>query len=733
MKISLPVYKGNEPYVFVSYSHADEEVVFAEIRWLQEQGVNVWYDTASIGAGSEWSEVLAKAIEECSFLIFFITPNSVASENCRREVNFAIAEGRNILAVHLAPTDVPRGLRLSLDNRQAVLSYSPTGDYRQKILSVISGATQTSDEVQLPPKPTSNTGFSKSVLGITFVATAVLFGGVWLYLEKTERGEDVDSFSSTFNDEAIVIALLPFEHLSPEDTNQWWVEGFRSEVANHLQKLSSVRLISPFVLRNTLAGDSADLNRLKDLGATRVVNGQVTIRDDKVSVSITGSHLGTGEQILSLRYTSHVEDYIELQSEAALEIAGKFRAEWTNKEKAEVARPATKNLDALALKTEARFLIGDPETTDLAISLLERATEQDPLYTDAWGMLSWAHKWKGSLGSSESWIKAANYAERAMSLDPNNGWARFAQGLVDIQNGRMKEAIRHFRVGAEHAPTLTSMIDDLSLFLTIKGELVEGLKWGYQAYLLWPTQPNSRFHLALTLLGLNELERTRVLLEHTLSTAIRTPGRIQGLRAHLALLDGDPQRAWTIIDGAGFTKTHPERRLIRAHVLIALGDYDAALTILTKLAEQAPNYGRAFFSGDPEILLAHTLIKTGNESRAHTILDATQKRLRAKLSSTGSDDPTLYLDLVATLAQLGELEEAMVAFRAVFAEGGRAPHYHRIDPLLEPLKMLPEYEKLLVEMEADVARQRQQASKEGLWVPIDLTLNQMRIELALTD
>ena len=33
-----PAYDGDEPYVFVSYSHEDEELVYPEIRWMQDQG-----------------------------------------------------------------------------------------------------------------------------------------------------------------------------------------------------------------------------------------------------------------------------------------------------------------------------------------------------------------------------------------------------------------------------------------------------------------------------------------------------------------------------------------------------------------------------------------------------------------------------------------------------------------------------------------------------------------------
>jgi hypothetical protein len=48
----FPVYKGNDPYVFVSYSHRDSLLVFPEIIKIKAQGFNVWYDEG-IEAGTE--------------------------------------------------------------------------------------------------------------------------------------------------------------------------------------------------------------------------------------------------------------------------------------------------------------------------------------------------------------------------------------------------------------------------------------------------------------------------------------------------------------------------------------------------------------------------------------------------------------------------------------------------------------------------------------------------------
>ena len=142
MEKPFPAYRGNEPYVFVSYSHADGDAVFPEIRQLQERGVNVWYDTTGIGPGSEWNDEIAIAIKGAAYFIYFITPRSAASEHCRRELNFAQSENIRVFSVHLEETHLPDGLRLSLDNRQAILKYVlDLSDYQETLTKALSGET----------------------------------------------------------------------------------------------------------------------------------------------------------------------------------------------------------------------------------------------------------------------------------------------------------------------------------------------------------------------------------------------------------------------------------------------------------------------------------------------------------------------------------------------------------------------------------------------------------------
>jgi serine/threonine-protein kinase len=133
----LPAYDGDEAFVFVSYSHQDEELVYPEIRWLQDQGINVWYDEG-IGGAARWRDAIAGRLTGCHLLLFYLSPTSVSSQVCREELEFALDAGRPVLSVYLQPTSLPDGIRLAITNRQALLRHElDSDDYERKLLSAV--------------------------------------------------------------------------------------------------------------------------------------------------------------------------------------------------------------------------------------------------------------------------------------------------------------------------------------------------------------------------------------------------------------------------------------------------------------------------------------------------------------------------------------------------------------------------------------------------------------------
>lgn len=126
-KCNFESYEGDKNYIFISYAHKDSDIVYPIIEELNARGYRVWYDDG-ISPGSEWPEYIARHIDKCDTVLFFASPNSVASENCRREVNFTISRNKKFLSIIIAPTDFSLGMELQLSSYQSISKYEYTDD-----------------------------------------------------------------------------------------------------------------------------------------------------------------------------------------------------------------------------------------------------------------------------------------------------------------------------------------------------------------------------------------------------------------------------------------------------------------------------------------------------------------------------------------------------------------------------------------------------------------------------
>lgn len=113
-------YKGDDPYIFVSYAHKNSEVVFAHITRLHEEGFRIWYDEG-IDPGTDWSDEIAGALAKAEIFLVFISAAAIASHNVRKEIVFAIDQRKTMLCVHVEEAELPLGLKMQLGNIQALL------------------------------------------------------------------------------------------------------------------------------------------------------------------------------------------------------------------------------------------------------------------------------------------------------------------------------------------------------------------------------------------------------------------------------------------------------------------------------------------------------------------------------------------------------------------------------------------------------------------------------------
>jgi len=121
-------YEGPEPYIFVSYAHANKDKVYPIIKQLHEMGYRLWYDEG-IKPGKEWGDEVQRHLENATLMLLFLSPVAVERKNVRSETQFAWSKDIPILCVDLVETkELKYGLALWLSLTQRVLFYSYTDE-----------------------------------------------------------------------------------------------------------------------------------------------------------------------------------------------------------------------------------------------------------------------------------------------------------------------------------------------------------------------------------------------------------------------------------------------------------------------------------------------------------------------------------------------------------------------------------------------------------------------------
>ena len=129
-------YEGPEKFIFISYAHKDSDQVLKILEKLVENGYRIWYDDG-IAPGSEWPEDIAQHLDSCAVFMAFLSNNSIASDNCRREVTFALNRRKPFLGIVLEPTQMSLGMEMQLSAQQCILRYNfrRESEFIQKIFS----------------------------------------------------------------------------------------------------------------------------------------------------------------------------------------------------------------------------------------------------------------------------------------------------------------------------------------------------------------------------------------------------------------------------------------------------------------------------------------------------------------------------------------------------------------------------------------------------------------------
>lgn len=139
-KSNSNVYFTKSPFLFISYAHADKDIVYPIIKKLQNKGVRIWYDTR-LRPGDEWPEEIGWNIIDCTLFIVMLSDAAVLSIHVREELNMANGRHKNPFGVKVQPLKdikLSPGMELQLSLNQMIDSALSEYDIVDNIFSLIS-------------------------------------------------------------------------------------------------------------------------------------------------------------------------------------------------------------------------------------------------------------------------------------------------------------------------------------------------------------------------------------------------------------------------------------------------------------------------------------------------------------------------------------------------------------------------------------------------------------------
>jgi TolB-like protein/class 3 adenylate cyclase/Tfp pilus assembly protein PilF len=233
------------------------------------------------------------------------------------------------------------------------------------------------------------------------------------------------------------IAVLPFENLSRDPNNAYFVDGVQAEILTNLARIADLKVISRTSVMQYKSGIARNLSKIgHELGVANVVEGSVQRSGDRVRVNAQLVDARTHRQLWAQTYDRGLADVFAIQSEIAKGIVESLQAKLTGQEEQVIAAKFTDNVEAYdaylrglvyTLKTSVT-----PANSLGGQKYLREAVRLDPKFALGWALLSYVN----SVGYLSTTLQptvalreeARQAAETALSLRPNLGEAVLAKG-----------------------------------------------------------------------------------------------------------------------------------------------------------------------------------------------------------------------------------------------------------------------------------------------------------------
>ena len=370
-------------------------------------------------------------------------------------------------------------------------------------------------------------GLSYRVAMMSILSLAIITGALvsyYIYLHQSGRIEpaSVEKMAYPLPDKPS-IAVLPFDNLSNDPSQEYFVDGLTEQIISNLSKISSLFVVA----RNstfTYKGNPIKIKKVsEELGVRNILEGSVQTSGNRVRITAQLVDAVAGNYLWSETYDRDMNDIFVLQDDITKNILIALQVNLTRGEQARVWAKGTNNLEVYLKYLQARDynLQANIESITLAQRLLEEAISSDPEYANAYVTLARAHFFEVMLGASkspkDSIAKAIELTKKALALDDSSADAHSLLGVLYTTIRQHDKGVAEAERAVALDPNYATAHQRLGWVLRYAGRPEEAISAVKKAIRLNPFPPSIYFtNLALAFLYTGQCEKATAACEKAL-------------------------------------------------------------------------------------------------------------------------------------------------------------------------------------------------------------------------
>ncbi len=548
------------------------------------------------------------------------------------------------------------------------------------------------------------------------------------------------------------IAVLPFENLSDDKTNAYFADGIQDEILTRLSKIADLKVISRTSTQRYKTAPKNLREIANQLGVAHILEGSVQKSGDAVRVNVQLIKAANDSHLWADTFDRKGTDIFSVESEVAKSVADQLRAKLTGQELQVIAARPTNNPEAYDayLRGLAYSLksAGTPANSLGAQKNLREAVQLDPKFALAWALLAYVES-RGyrshTLEQTDALREEARQAaENALSLQPDLGEAIWAKGFYHYACLKDYDAAeRYFEQAQQLLPNSSRIPESLAYVARRRGQWDKSESYFNEAERLDPRSVSLLTQHALSYIDLRRFPDALRKLDQVLNIV---PDDVDALarKANIAQGQGDLPRAAALLAPLhpneddpnpletqvyqGILERRPAPMIARLKEILAtpnpaLGTHDGITHFSLGWAQyvagdhaaaqeswrEARTELEPFRKQQPDNLqvlayLALTNAGLGDKAAAFELVE--HGMATAPVEKDAISGSTQIEILARVAAQTGEADRALDALQTILSipcesqlasNVALTPELLRLDPMFDPLRNDPRFQKLCQE------------------------------------